>query len=124
MLSKTRLGRGLPFAVALVALTAVARAQAAPVTVIAEINAKIGEEAKLKAGLLTLAAASRGEPGSLSYTLLENPAKPGQFFTYEVWADQAAIDAHLKGPAIGAAMSTMQATLGAPPVITMLKPVS
>ena len=94
-------------------------AQAAPVTVIA----MLGKEAALKDILVPLATASRGEPGCVSYTLLQNDARPGQFFTYEIWSSKAAIEAHMKAPAIAAATPSLQGVLGEVPSQTMMSPV-
>ena len=95
-------------------------AQAAPVTVIAMLTAAPGKEAALETILVPVSKAARHEPGCLSYTLLRNNARPGQFFTYEVWASKAAIDAHMKGPAIAAASAKLQGVLAEVPSQTLM----
>ena len=45
-----------------------------------------------------LIAASRAEPGCISYTLYRNPHEPTAFFFFEEWKDQAAIDFHFATP--------------------------
>jgi len=39
-------------------------------------------------------AASRAEPGCVEYSYAEDIAEPGLVRVFEVWRDQAAIDAH------------------------------
>jgi len=43
-------------------------------------------------------AASRAEPGCISYTLYQDPYERTVFFFFEEWKDQAAIDAHFVMP--------------------------
>ncbi|MBV9511131.1 MAG: antibiotic biosynthesis monooxygenase, partial [Caulobacteraceae bacterium] len=43
-------------------------------------------------------AASRVEPGCLTYAYAEDVAEPGLIRVFEAWIDQAALDAHLKTP--------------------------
>lgn len=100
-----------------------ASAHAAPVMVIATLTAAPGKEAALKDILLPLAESTRHEAGCLGYTVLQNNAKPAQYFTYEQWASQAAIDAHLKGPGLAAAMPKFQSVLGEAPTLTSLTPI-
>ena len=97
--------------------------EAAPVTVIATLTAAPGKEAALETVLVPLSAAARHEPGCLSCTLLRNNARPGQFFTYEIWDSKAAIDAHMKGAAIIDATPKLQGILGEAPSQTFLTPV-
>ncbi len=99
-------------------------AQAAPVTVIATLTSKPGEESALKDILVPLAESSRHEPGCVSYILLQNDSRPGQFFTYEIWSSKAAIDAHMKAPGIVGATPKLQGVLGEAPSQTFLTPVS
>ena len=98
----------------------IAVAQDAPISIIATLTAAPGKEAELKAALVPLAASSRTEAGCTSYTLLENNAKPGQFFTYETWTSKAAIEAHMKGPGIALVSKKLQGVLDGPPSQTFL----
>ena len=43
-------------------------------------------------------AASRAEDGCVTYSYGEDVAEPGLIRVFEVWRDQAAIDAHFKAP--------------------------
>lgn len=43
-------------------------------------------------------AASRAEPGNISYTLYQDPGDRTAFFFFEEWKSQAAIDEHFAAP--------------------------
>jgi quinol monooxygenase YgiN len=44
--------------------------------------------------MAAMMAASRAEPGCAAYGYAEDVTEPGLIHVFEVWADQAAIDAH------------------------------
>jgi len=92
-----------------------------PLTVIAEITAKPDQADAFRTLFVAFAASVRGEPGCLHYTVLEDEQTPGHFFTYESWADQAALAAHMKAPAIQALGAKAGAMLAKPPSQTLLK---
>ena len=50
--------------------------------------------------MLTMLAASRAEEGCIEYSYAEDVAEPGLIRVFEVWRDQAALDAHLAAPHI------------------------
>lgn len=52
----------------------------------------------LKPHMSTVLAASRAEDGCVTYSYAEDVAEPGLIRVYEVWRDQAAIEAHFKAP--------------------------
>jgi quinol monooxygenase YgiN len=52
--------------------------------------------ARLKPHMLTMLAASRAEDGCLVYSYGEDVAEPGLIRVFEVWRDQAALDAHAR----------------------------
>ena len=54
--------------------------------------------AGLKPHMLRMLAASRAEDGCLTYSYGEDVAEPGLIRVFEVWRDQAAIDAHFQAP--------------------------
>jgi quinol monooxygenase YgiN len=54
--------------------------------------------ASLKSHQLRMLAASRAEDGCLTYSYGEDVAEPGLIRVFEVWRDQAAIDAHFQAP--------------------------
>ena len=53
---------------------------------------------KLKPHMLTMLAASRAEDGCLTYSYGFDVAEPGLVRVFEVWRDQAAVDAHIQAP--------------------------
>ena len=59
-------------------------------------------ENPLRALLVPFAAKSRKEPGCHEYVLMEVESEPGRFQTYERWTGHAALDAHMKTPAMAA----------------------
>jgi quinol monooxygenase YgiN len=54
--------------------------------------------ADLRSHQLRMLAASRAEDGCVTYSYGEDVAEPGLIRVFEVWRDQAAIDAHFKAP--------------------------
>jgi quinol monooxygenase YgiN len=71
--------------------------------VIAELVSKPDTADKLRELLVPFAKSARTEPGCLEYILMEVQGQPGRFLTYEIWTDRAALDAHMKAPALVAA---------------------
>jgi quinol monooxygenase YgiN len=63
-------------------------------SVVAEVRARPGKEAELRAVTLPLIALVRGDPKNLVYFLQEDRESPGHFIFYEVFANQADFDAH------------------------------
>src|SRR6186713_117904 len=70
--------------------------------VVAEVRAKAGKEAELRAITLTLVARVRAEPNNLLYFLQEDRESPGHFVFYEIFATQADFDAHNATPHVQA----------------------
>ena len=63
-------------------------------SVVAEVRAKPGKEAELRAATLPLVALVRSDPKNLVYFLQEDREAPGHFIFYEIFANQADFDAH------------------------------
>jgi quinol monooxygenase YgiN len=63
-------------------------------SVVAEVRAKPGKEAELRAVTLPLIALVRSDPKNLVYFLQEDRESPGHFIFYEVFAGQADFEAH------------------------------
>src|SRR5262245_2387265 len=61
-------------------------------SVVAEVRAKPGKEAELRAATLPLVALVRSDPKNLVYFLQEDREAPGHFIFYEIFADQADFD--------------------------------
>jgi quinol monooxygenase YgiN len=70
--------------------------------VVAEVRAKAGKEAELRAITLTLVARVRAEPNNLVYFLQEDRELPGHFVFYEIFATPADFEAHNATPHVQA----------------------
>ena len=69
------------------------------ICVAAHFRAQAGHEETVRQLLLQAAAAVRaGEPGNLMYTAHQDPKEPTQFFIYEQYTDQTALEAHRDSP--------------------------
>jgi len=79
-------------------------AQIAPeaFSVVAEVYAKPGKEAELRAITLPLIGLVRSDPKNLVYFLQEDRAAPGHFVFYEVFANEEAFEAHNNMPYVKA----------------------
>jgi quinol monooxygenase YgiN len=108
------------------AFMAVAPANAADdaLYVIAELVAKPDKADDLRKLLVEFVAGARKEPGCKHYSLLEDRKQAGRFLTFETWADQAAIEAHMTTPAIKAAGPKLEPILAKPFTQEFLKMVS
>ena len=74
--------------------------------------------------LVEFVAGARKEPGCKHISLLEDRKQAGRFLTFETWADQAAIEAHMTTPAIKAAGPMLVPILAKPFTQEFLKMVS
>ena len=63
-------------------------------SVVAEVRAKPGKEAELRAATLPLIALVRSDPKNLIYFLQEDRESRGHFIFYEIFANQADFEAH------------------------------
>jgi quinol monooxygenase YgiN len=52
----------------------------------------------LRPHMTQMMAASRAEDGCLAYGYAEDVAEPGLIHVFEIWRDQAALDAHFATP--------------------------
>ncbi|MCX7008651.1 MAG: putative quinol monooxygenase [Kiritimatiellaeota bacterium] len=64
-------------------------------------------------------AASRAEPGCISYTLLQDPSDKTAFLFFEEWKNQQAIDEHFGTPHFKAFGAQLKDFLNGKPVITV-----
>lgn len=64
----------------------------------ARISIKADSLAAFQVAVQTMIAATRAESGCLSYELLADTERSGEFLFVEQWEDQAAIDAHFAAP--------------------------
>jgi quinol monooxygenase YgiN len=56
----------------------------------------------LRPHMARMMAASRAEDGCVAYGYAEDVAEPGLIHVFEIWRDQAALDAHFKTPHMAA----------------------
>lgn len=63
-------------------------------SIVAEVRAKPGKEAELRAVTLPLIDLVRSDPANLVYFLQENRETPGHFIFYEIFANEADFEAH------------------------------
>lgn len=91
-----------------------------PVVLIATLTAKAGQESALKAQLTGMVQAVLKEPGCVTYTLHESCEAPGTFVFYEVWENQAALDAHNQAPALLSLVARKDELLAAPSQLQFL----
>jgi quinol monooxygenase YgiN len=94
-------GRFTAAAILIAASGATALAQApGPTDVVTYIEVTPSGEAEAAGLLRQLAAASRKEAGSVSFTVLQHIERPSQFAILETWSDAKAHEAHDGGPAL------------------------
>ena len=89
----------------------------ADISVVAVITAKAGHGDEVEAMLRGLAESAHGEDGCMLYSLQRGLEDRDVFVTVEKWSSQDALQAHLGGPGIAAAMATGGALLAGPPQI-------
>jgi len=70
----------------------------APLTLIARMRAKPGQETRLLGELRHLVAPTRAEAGCIAYELHQSQSDPALFLFYEIWKSQADLDAHFETP--------------------------
>ncbi|MET0532677.1 MAG: putative quinol monooxygenase [Steroidobacter sp.] len=71
-------------------------------SVVAQVRAKPGKEAELRAATLPLIALVRSDPNNLIYFLQEDRESPGHFIFYEVFANREHFEAHNNMPYVKA----------------------
>lgn len=67
-------------------------------SIVAEVRAKPGKEAELRAATLPLIEQVRSDPKNLVYFLQEDRERPGHFVFYEVFATKDDFEAHNATP--------------------------
>jgi quinol monooxygenase YgiN len=71
-------------------------------SVVAEVRAKPGKEAELRAATLPLIGLVRGDPKNLVYFLQESRETPGHFVFYEIFASREDFEKHNNMPYVKA----------------------
>lgn len=95
------------------------------IAVVAKLKVKPGSEAAFEAaGKEMIATVRTAEPGTLTYILHRNTKDPTEFTYYEVYTDQAALDAHGKTDHMKAFGGKIGALLAGRPEIAVLEEVA
>jgi quinol monooxygenase YgiN len=92
-----------------------------PVTVIATLKARPGQEPALEQALLDLIPTTRKEAGCLNYDLHRSTDDSRVFVFYENWTSQAALEAHLANAHLVAFGQKADALLSEPPQIVLFQ---
>lgn len=71
-------------------------------SIVAQVRARPGKEAELRAATLPLVDLVRGDPKNLVYFLQEDRSSPGHFVFYEVFANKEVFEAHNAMPYVQA----------------------
>lgn len=87
------------------------------VRIVAHIPALPDKVDQVREVLSALLAPTRAEAGCLSYELLQNLEDPTDFTFVEEWASDEAIDSHMAGPHLQAALALMPGLLAGAPQI-------
>jgi quinol monooxygenase YgiN len=83
------------------------RIPAGAYSVVAQVRAKPGKEAELRAATVPLIAHVRSDPNNLVYFLQEDRESPGHFIFYEVFANREHFEAHNRMPYVKAWFSKL-----------------
>jgi quinol monooxygenase YgiN len=95
--------------------------QTEQIQIFANIAALPGKEAQLREILTSLVPHTKAEPGCLAYVLHEDIKTPGAFYFYEVYKDEAAVDAHRQSPYFAEAFAKAGPLLSGKPSIILTK---
>lgn len=93
------------------------------ISVIARIPALVGKRAELVQALQQALDNVQGEEGTLMYILHEDVKDENALWFYELYADQAALDAHSTSPGMKALGPALAGLVAGRPELTIVKPV-
>ena len=93
------------------------------IAVIARIPAVPGKRAKLVKALQQALDNVAGEPGTLQYILHEDVKDADAVWFYELYTDQAALDAHSTSDGMKALGPALAGLVAGRPELTIVKPV-
>ncbi len=94
------------------------------ISLIAKLTAAEGKSSELEVALAGVIAAAEEEAGLEVYSAHAANDEPGVYYFFELYRDDAAIEAHGKGDAMRAAMGAFGGLLGGRPEITKMTPVA
>lgn len=69
-----------------------------PFAIVVTIKVKVGKEKEFEAAFAPCIAATKKEPGCISYELNRDPDHPSTYMNYEKFKSVAALEEHLKQP--------------------------
>jgi quinol monooxygenase YgiN len=96
-----------------------------PITVIAKLKVQPGKDAEFEAAAKQMiATVKESEPNTLAYVLHKNTKDATEFIYYEVYQDQAALDAHGKTDHMKAFGGKIGALLAGRPEISILQEIA
>lgn len=90
-----------------------------PLTVVAEMEAKPGSEATVRAALTSLMTPSRGHAGCITYDLHEANDHAGRFLFHEDWTSNDLLDQHLADPFVAGVLNQIAPLLTSPARISL-----
>lgn len=86
-----------------------------PFTLIVQLEAKEGMQAKFETAFAKAVKATRKEKGCITYELNRDAKTPTKYLLYERWQDLPSLDAHLKTPHITTLLKDLEELLAGPP---------
>ena len=92
------------------------------VSMIVKLPAQEGKGEELVAVLSEVVAATASEPGTLQYVCLQDSANADEVWMYELYTDQAAVEAHMGGAVFQAAFPKIGKLLAGAPEFHNLTP--
>ena len=84
------------------------------VAYIAKLTAAYGKRDEAMAALGSLVDAAESEPGTLQYVLYADTTDPAAIWFTELYADEAAFEAHMSSPAMAEVIGSLGGLLGGP----------
>jgi quinol monooxygenase YgiN len=94
------------------------------ITVVAKLKVQAGKEEVAEREFRDMIQYVRAnEPGTLQYVMYRSRSDRAQFVVYEVYKDQAALDAHSTSPRMMALFGALGGVLDGQPSIEMLEEV-
>jgi quinol monooxygenase YgiN len=85
-----------------------------PIAIVAKLTAAEGKRDEAIAVLSRLVDAAENEPDTLEYVLLADQGDRNLIWFYELYADQAGLDAHMASPTMVEVLGSMRGLLAGP----------
>ena len=96
----------------------------ARVVILVKLTAPRGRRDDLVAALQPVTDAAAREPGTETFALFAARDDPDVLYTHEVYADDAALQAHRANPDLETVTTSLQAVLAGAPEVTYLTPLT